>query len=163
MLSKKLSYIKFYWEERLNKFSLVLYSTGRGSPSLFPRNLSAILDRGFSQDFPWILTQFEDPRKPDEDMDCKEANAQPRSISPVLKGTWEGLCKLYLYNWDLQLKVRIFEIYRTFVPTRKLHSTNRKLQIWHTPPFVFEVDVSTEQFHNLDSAVLGKHKSNSYI
>ena len=35
MLSKKLSCIKFYWDERLSKFSLVLHSTGRGSPSLF--------------------------------------------------------------------------------------------------------------------------------
>ena len=31
-----------------------------------------------------FLVQFEDPPKPDEDMDYKEANAQPRSISPVL-------------------------------------------------------------------------------
>ena len=54
--------------------------------------------------------------------------------------------------------MRIFEIYRIFVPTRQLHSTNRKDQIWHTPPFVLEVDVSTEQIHILDSAVIGKHK-----
>ena len=29
-------------------------------------------------------------------MDCREVNTQPRSITPVLKGMWEGPCKLFV-------------------------------------------------------------------
>ena len=68
------------------KFSLVLNSVERQSPYLFPLHSSAILDRTFSQDLMWILTQPEDPDQLDEDVDCKEVNAQPRSISPILQG-----------------------------------------------------------------------------
>ena len=66
----------------------------------------------FRNSFPpsWIVDSIEFPvklvsiwktHKSGEAVDCKEADPQPRSISPVLKGTWEGLYKLCFYNWDL--------------------------------------------------------------
>ena len=50
-LSKKLSCIKFYWDKRLNKFSLVLHSTWQGSSSLF----SGTYIRHFES---WIPSRF---------------------------------------------------------------------------------------------------------
>ena len=96
-LRKILSYVKLYWDYRWNKFSLDLYPVGRGPPSLILKELFRHFEtRGFPRNFPWNLVWAEDPPKPNEDMDCKDASPEPRSISPDLKRVWKRIVDIWI-------------------------------------------------------------------
>ena len=76
--------------------------------------------------------------KSDEAVDCKEADPQPPSISPVLKGTCKGSFKSCYHNWHLWLKVRILDIWIS--PPASCIPQYRNFRILPTPPFVVDVD-----------------------
>ena len=107
-----------------NKFSLVLNLEGRRSPYLISsgivRHLRSVdfVPRFFQVLSNWRI--FPNRIK----MSCKEASTVPRSISPVLKRTWEGSYSLYFDNGNLCLKIDL-----------------------DVPPNLLEVDALLEHFN----------------
>ena len=151
----------FIETKRLNKFqSSSTFRWARIAIFIFGIYLRHLESRS-SSNFPLELVSIWKAHKSDEAVDCKEADPQPRSISPVLKGTWKGSFKLCYHNWNLWLKVRIFDIWIS--PPASYIPQNRNFRILPTPPFVVDVDDFYGTISITLDLLIGKHRLNYII